>query len=396
MKTLSFLIALAALSAAVSPAQPLGAQNLVANPSFELIDGPEAALIPCAFFKQDAQFNRAVRAWNTFSDQTPDLITYDDSLAACRLVPVPAEGRRMAGIFTYFPRASYGPDQDYHEFMQGQLMAPMQAGTRYTVSFLVSQDHGAAAEHLKEIFGPRQKVTSLAANNLGVLFVVNPFRPTEDFRASIRNFGLRPQLKTEGLITTAAGEWQRFSFSFTADQPYRYFVIGNFSPDSETTTDLAEKVAAGNTPPRPNIFHKHIAYYWLDDFSITPGPPPAAMAAALESEGVYAFRAVHFATGKAELPPAAYTELQELAQWLRDRPQQRVEIAGHTDNVGQPAANQALSEQRAKAVFDYLRQQGIPAHRLSYRGYGDAQPVADNAQPSGRQMNRRVECRLLE
>jgi OmpA-OmpF porin, OOP family len=396
MKTLSLFIALAALAAAVSVPLRLAAQNLVANPSFEFSDGTEASLIPCAFFKQDAQFNRAVRAWNTFSDQTPDLITYNDTLSACHLVPAPAEGRRMAGIFTYFPRASYGPEQDYHEFMQGRLMAPMQPGERYTISLMVSQDHGAAAEHLKQIFGPKQKTTSLAANNLGLLFVVNPFRPDEDFRASIRNFGLRPQLKTEGLITTAAGEWRRLSFSFTADQPYQYFVIGNFSPDSETATDLAEKVATGNTPPRPNIFHKHIAYYWLDDFSITLGAPPASMAAVLENEGVYAFQAVHFATGKAELPSAAYAELQELAQWLRDHPQRRIEIAGHTDNVGQPAANQALSEQRAKAVFDYLQQQGISAQRISYRGYGEAQPVADNARPTGRQLNRRVECRLLE
>ena len=68
----------------------------------------------------------------------------------------------------------------------------------------------------------------------------------------------------------------------------------------------------------------------------------------------------------------------------------RIELGGHTDNVGSEASNQKLSEQRAKAVYDYLVQHGVPAERLTYKGYGQSQPVADNSTPEGRRQNRRT------
>ena len=63
---------------------------------------------------------------------------------------------------------------------------------------------------------------------------------------------------------------------------------------------------------------------------------------------------------------------------------------GQQINVGNPASNQTLSEQRAKAVYDYLVNHGIEASRLSYKGYGQTQPVSDNSSPEGRRQNRRT------
>jgi outer membrane protein OmpA-like peptidoglycan-associated protein len=81
---------------------------------------------------------------------------------------------------------------------------------------------------------------------------------------------------------------------------------------------------------------------------------------------------------------------------MQKHPNMRIELGGHTDNVGRPEANQKLSEQRAKAVYDYLVKKGISADRLTYKGYGQTEPVADNTTPEGRRQNRRTVFTILE
>lgn len=89
-------------------------------------------------------------------------------------------------------------------------------------------------------------------------------------------------------------------------------------------------------------------------------------------------------------------ELERLLQLILDNPQIKLEISGHTDNVGGDAYNQELSENRAKAVVDYLVQQGAPRERLIYKGYGKSQAIADNSTEIGRQENRRTEFKIIE
>ena len=99
---------------------------------------------------------------------------------------------------------------------------------------------------------------------------------------------------------------------------------------------------------------------------------------------------IFFETAKATLMETSLAELDRLAEALKRRPHLRLEVGGHTDAVGSDQDNQLLSEQRAKAVYDYLVERGIDASRLSYRGYGESQPVADNSTPEGRAKNRRT------
>ena len=73
----------------------------------------------------------------------------------------------------------------------------------------------------------------------------------------------------------------------------------------------------------------------------------------------------------------------------------KCELSGHTDGKGSVAYNQKLSEQRAKAVYDYLIERGVSADNLSWKGYGKSEPIATNATDEGRQLNRRVELRLV-
>ncbi|WP_192821059.1 OmpA family protein [Rufibacter sp. LB8] len=102
-----------------------------------------------------------------------------------------------------------------------------------------------------------------------------------------------------------------------------------------------------------------------------------------------------FDTGRATLRPESCTELNKLLQFLKANATAKVEIAGHTDNVGQPAANQKLSEARAKAVVAYLVSKGAPSAMFQAKGYGQTQPAAPNSSEENRQLNRRIELRVL-
>jgi OmpA-OmpF porin, OOP family len=102
-----------------------------------------------------------------------------------------------------------------------------------------------------------------------------------------------------------------------------------------------------------------------------------------------------FDTDKYEIKESSYTELNKVVRFLMENPSLRIEISGHTDDVGSKAYNQQLSEKRASSVRDYLISKGIPASRLLSKGYGDSLPKTPNTNEANRQMNRRIEFRVL-
>lgn len=106
-------------------------------------------------------------------------------------------------------------------------------------------------------------------------------------------------------------------------------------------------------------------------------------------------KGVTFLTGSAELTPAAKTELDKAAEGLAGQAGMNVEIGGHTDSLGGAAKNLALSQHRADAVRKYLIGKGIAAARLTAKGYGSTQPIADNKTKEGRAENRRVELKVV-
>jgi len=104
---------------------------------------------------------------------------------------------------------------------------------------------------------------------------------------------------------------------------------------------------------------------------------------------------VHFETNKAILLSKSFPTLDELVEVLLLKKTMNVEIAGHTDAVGDDASNLILSQKRAESVVNYLIQKGVPASQLVPKGYGESAPIADNDTLEGRKENRRTEARVL-
>lgn len=131
--------------------------------------------------------------------------------------------------------------------------------------------------------------------------------------------------------------------------------------------------------------------YWLpvQRFEATPAR------CVEEVEAAQADQAVTFAAGADTIDPGLDLVLNRLAavigHCLRSLPEMRLDIGGHTDDRGEPLENLVLSEQRAKSVAQALVDRGLPEDRIAAVGYGDTEPVADNATPEGRAANRRIE-----
>jgi outer membrane protein OmpA-like peptidoglycan-associated protein len=102
-----------------------------------------------------------------------------------------------------------------------------------------------------------------------------------------------------------------------------------------------------------------------------------------------------FASGKSLIQPGAHPQLQAVAAIMKKNPSLRIEIQGHTDNLGSASLNQRLSQKRALAVLRYLVKHGIEPDRLQSVGYGSDHPIASNDSAKGRKLNRRVELQPL-
>jgi OOP family OmpA-OmpF porin len=111
----------------------------------------------------------------------------------------------------------------------------------------------------------------------------------------------------------------------------------------------------------------------------------------INKTGRVAVYGIHFDTGKATIQPDSENILGEIAKLLQQDANLKLRVEGHTDNQGNAAANQALSEKRAQAVVVWLTAHSVPAGRLTAKGLGQTQPVADNSTNDGRAKNRRVE-----
>jgi outer membrane protein OmpA-like peptidoglycan-associated protein/Tol biopolymer transport system component len=115
----------------------------------------------------------------------------------------------------------------------------------------------------------------------------------------------------------------------------------------------------------------------------------------LEANASIVLKNVFFDVNKFDLKPESEAELDILVKLLNENPTLKIQIGGHTDNVGKPADNLALSNSRAKAVVSYLVSKNISSQRLLAKGFGETQPIDDNKTEEGRAKNRRTEMKVI-
>ena len=134
---------------------------------------------------------------------------------------------------------------------------------------------------------------------------------------------------------------------------------------------------------------------YIDQCPTVPGPKENKGCPAIKKEVKNllkkAMQGIQFETGKATIKKTSHPLLNQIANVFIENPTYKVEVQGHTDNVGKPEYNQDLSERRAQAVRKYLVDAGVPAEQMTAHGYGDTMPIEDNKTAKGRALNRRVE-----
>lgn len=165
-------------------------------------------------------------------------------------------------------------------------------------------------------------------------------------------------------VTDVAG---KFAINLPTGQSFKV----RYKAFASVESDLSIELPASATPYSMN-------------YTITVTPPQT-----------FTLDNVFFDSGKSNLRPESSKELNELVTYMQLKKELRIEIGGHTDNVGDVVSNLKLSTDRANAVRTYLLSKGIEQNRVEALGYGDTQPVADNATGAGRQQNRRTEVNII-
>ncbi|MCR5066089.1 MAG: OmpA family protein [Bacteroidales bacterium] len=391
-KTLPFLLISTSLSTGVAAQTipPALSTNLVFNPSFE--DYRECPRKIDALGKLTI-----VDAWYQPTAGSADYY----NICGSRDCGVP---RNKLGIQdAHFGNGFCGiycSKTDYREYLQTELKEPLKAGEMYRVSFYVSLS----------------EYSSGAVATIGALFTTD--RIGDTLRSVLMDKSIKqlapgisqtvatyfePQVVNDyDRVLDDTKAWMQISGVFTAKGGERFMTIGNFYPASQSNVVDLDSL----TYLLPG------AYYYIDDVSVTclgckvetnpesdsslVAEVPMTYADTLKVGSTFVLHNIFFDYDKATLLQQSYNELHTLLGILQSHPTMKIEICGHTDGHGSIDYNQRLSENRARAVVDYLVSHGIDVRRLSFKGYGKSRPIDTNTTEEGRAKNRRVEFVVKE
>jgi OmpA-OmpF porin, OOP family len=347
-----------------------GPQNIIPNAGFEEFGG-----YPIGWYYKGTDFDDVVRYWVSPTTASPD------AYGARVRVPAtwaekgfgkqsPHSGQNMAGITVY----GCGSGKPHcREYIQIQMKEPLVVGQDYLVEFWVG--------HLP---------TALRVNNIGAYFSEKQVKVKTD-----GYLNLVPQVFSEPVLVAEGGKWTKFTAKFTAQTEAEWMIIGNFFTDPQTTTVAPASVT------NPLTF----AYYYIDDVSVIKTEPIKNIPIKEDDltllpiivGKVVTLKDIFFESNSADLLPRSSIELDKLVQILRENPKMEIEIIGHTDNIGDVNHNLTLSRRRSTQVMEYIiRNGGIEPNRLQANGFGSSQPIVSNETEESRQMNRRVEFRILK
>lgn len=187
----------------------------------------------------------------------------------------------------------------------------------------------------------------------------------------------------KGLLGTNCDTYMTFNFGFLY-----YFSKGSPSKMCDLYSGIAK------TSPSSNQFSLSDVEKLIKDNLPKEVVKEVIVEKPVECEKSWILVGVNFEFNSAKLTKESFPILLNAIQVLNDKPEMKVEIRGHTDNIGSEQYNLILSERRANTVKDYLVVNGIAAERLEAKGIGESEPIADNNTPEGRALNRRIEFRI--
>jgi outer membrane protein OmpA-like peptidoglycan-associated protein len=308
----------------------------------------------------------------------------------------PENGGACAGIILRADPVNYTLSPKYTEHIQNQLSDTMKKNQLYCVKMYVSFANNSG----------------FASDGLGMYFSNNKiiFKQKDDILL------YKPQIEDyPGNIMMAKNQWVLFSGIYKANGGEKYVTIGSF----RAIEDLNMVRIRARLRKRMHFF----SYYYIDNVFISPIRDTSECQCTAWSKTLdpkfknktylpqdtidfvskneyfgtvvydkpFRLNNVYFNFDKTDLLPESNQELDKLYDLLKSLKKVRVTILGHTDSMGTEAYNKALSENRALSVQEYLLDKGFDPQYIKAIGYGFAKPVAPNATPEGRKLNRRVE-----
>lgn len=350
----------------------LKGQNFVANFSFE-----EYYRCPASFSTDARDF--FLPGWTSPNRGTPD--HYHQCSWGDNDVPFNWAGQSnahsgmgYAGIYTWSDNG-----KNYREYVQCELSKPLLKGAKYRVEF----------------FFKLSSYSVFATDRMGLIFSDSVLNRKDD-KVIKRSPALLKMKSTPFTEET----WTMASTEYTAKGWERALIIGNFSDDRSTHHVMLDSRRG------KSFMLSSSAYYYIDDVSVVQTWPPVEVPVPdtltwtdgrpIEPNEVYVLKNIQFEYNSYELAVVSQPALDKLVDVLMERPEWRVELTGHTDDIGSEQYNLELSQNRAKSVGDYLAEKGINEIRIGIKGYGKQQPLNTNVDEESRSVNRRVEVKFLK
>ena len=246
---------------------------------------------------------------------------------------------------------------------------------------------------------PHFRVKMDAIPGLPTYFYFTPKITTKDYRKNLANY---PEYQAPDPNNPDKKLWETFNFDLACAE---LCGSGHYAMKKVVEIVSDEEYEKWMKSQKPNYFTSGVRFsdedpYKNDLFDNEDREQAEEFRSTFETtlaadDKTIILNKVEFVTGKSELTQLSRYQVAYLANELKRNPNVRIELAGHTDNTGSDEVNLALSDARAKVVYNLLLQKGVDADRLSAKGYGSSQPITDNDTDAGRQKNRRTEARII-
>ena len=348
---------------ALGYAQKSNSENLVQNPSFEnFVNCPQKL----------GNLENDVLHWKSPTMGSTD---YFNGCSQAMGTPKNFNGEQPADFGVGYVGLYFYAPEDYREYVQASLVQTLQEGVRYKVSFFVSL--AERSDFAIKEFGIQFTAHPVAVASRKVLSRMH----LSKIRGDISNYF---EIKYSNFYSDKK-DWILVEKEFVANGTENYMIIGNFKNNKRTQKFRTKR----------NITQG--SYYYLDMVTVETVDGHSSTSKDKENKVVFeldktnTFKNVLFDFDKTVLIPSSRKELKEIRNYLANNPSLKILIYGHTDAIGSKAYNVLLSENRAKAVAQYLIHKGIAPDRITYKGFGSAKPINENRTSAGRKTNRRVE-----